>query len=202
MVWDDKHKIIFLHIPKTGGSSIELAFGLFTFNNGYRIDNNIKAMHHFTWEEYKNYLGQKKYDEYYKFTIIRNPYNKVISDYFWLKNIAKLEYDNFQNKSFDEYLDYCDHLVKNNLYNLTLFHDHFMPQHKFIYNDKNKLMIDKILRFENFDYIEKFIKIKYNININHINKNETKNNIILNDIQKNKIYNIYKNDFILLKYSK
>jgi chondroitin 4-sulfotransferase 11 len=202
MVWDDKHKIIFFHIPKTGGSSIELAFGLFTFNNGYRIDNNIKAMQHFTWEEYKNYLGQKKYDEYYKFTIIRNPYNKVISDYFWLKNIAKLEYDNFQNKSFDEYLDYCDHLVKNNLYNLTIFHDHFMPQHKFIYDNNNKLMIDKIFQFENFDYIENFIKIIYDVNINHINKNETKNNIILNDEQKNKIYNIYKNDFILLKYSK
>ena len=202
MVWDDKNKVIFFHIPKTGGSSIELAIGLLTLDNGFGVNSNNKAMHHFTWEEYKNHLGIEKYNEYYKFSISRNPYDKVISDYFWLKNIGKLTHDNFQKKTFDEYLNYCEHIIKNKLYNLTIYHDHFIPQHKFIYDDNNKLMIDEILQFENFNYIENFMKIKYNVDINHINKNETKNNIILDDVQKNKIYNMLKNDFILLKYEK
>ena len=61
-------------------------------------------------------------------------------------------------------------------------------------------MIDKILRFENFEDIKEFMKVKYKININHANKNNY--NFILSDDQRNKIYKIYKKDFELLKYQK
>jgi hypothetical protein len=202
MVWDFKRKIIFLHIPKTGGTSVEKALNLLSKEYGYGINNNKKAMQHYDWHQYKKHLGEKIFNKYYKFTISRNPYDKVTSDYFWLKNIAKVEYDNFQNKSFDEYLDYCEHIVKNRLYNLTIYHDHFKPQHRFIYDNNNKLMIDRILRFENFKYVSKFVNTRYNTNLKHLNENKSKKKIILNDIQKNKIYDIYKNDFILLKYEK
>ena len=35
-----------------------------------------------------------------------------------------------------------------------------MQQHSFIFKN-DKLMIDKILRFENFEYIKKFMKLRY-----------------------------------------
>jgi chondroitin 4-sulfotransferase 11 len=202
MVWDNKRKIIFLHIPKTGGTSVEQALNLVYKKDGYGINDNKKAMQHYDWHEYKKHIGNEKYDKYYKFTISRNPYDKVVSDYFWLKNVAKITNDNFQKKSFDEYLNYCEHIVKNKLYNLTIYHDHFKPQHRFIFDNNNKLMINKILRFENFEYVTKFVNTRYNTNLKHLNDNKSKKNIILNDIQKNKIYDIYKNDFILLKYEK
>ena len=202
MVWDNKRKIIFLHIPKTGGTSVEKGLNLLSKKDGYGINDNKKAMQHYDWNEYKNHIGNEKYDKYYKFSISRNPYDKVVSDYFWLKNIAKLTHDNFQKKTFDEYLNYCEQIVKNKSYNLTIYHDHFKPQHQFIYDKNNKLMINQILRFENFEYVTKFVNTRYKTNIKHLNENKLKKNIILNDIQKNKIYNIYKNDFILLKYSK
>ena len=202
MVWDEKHKMIFLHIPKTGGTSIEKSLNLLNIYNGYGINKKNKAMQHFDSHEYKKHLGKEKYNQYYKFTIIRNPYEKVISDYFWLKNIAHLENDDFQNKSFDQYLSYCNYIVTNRLYKLSIYHDHFKPQHKFIYNKNNKLLINKIFRFEKFEHIIKFIKTRYNTIVSHDNVNESKQKIILNEKQKNKIYNIYKNDFILLKYQK
>jgi hypothetical protein len=200
MVWSDKHKIIFVHIPKTGGTSIEKSLNALNNESGYGIKNN-KAVQHYTWYDYKKYMNNK-FNKYYKFTIVRNPYKKVVSDYFYLKNIQKLNVDNFQNKTFDEYLDYCEFIVKNNLFNKTKHHDHFMPQNKFIYKDDNVLMIDKILKFENFEYIKKFMKLKYNVNINHENKNNSKKDIILRDEQKDKIYKIYEKDFILLNYLK
>jgi len=202
MVWDDKHKIIFVHLPKTGGTSIEVALNLQNKESGYGLHNKKKAMQHFTWKEYKNYIGDEKYDKYYKFAISRNPYEKVISDFYWLTNFAKLKNKNNQIMTFNEYLDHCEYIIKNNLYHLTIYNDHFMPQHKFIYDDNNNLMIDKILRFENFDYIKKFMKLRYKVNINHLNKNKEENKIIFDEEQKNKIYNMLKTDFILLKYPK
>ena len=199
MVWCDKHKIIFIHIPKTGGTSIEKSLNISNIKNGYGIKDN-KAVQHFTWYNYQKHINDK-FNAYYKFTIVRNPYEKVLSDYFWLKNIAHLDVDNYQNKTFDEYLDYCDFIVKNNLYNKTIYHDHFMPQNEFIYKN-DILMINKILRFENFEYIKKFMKLRYKVNVIHENKNNSKKNITLTELQKDKIYKIYEKDFILLKYPK
>ena len=200
MVFNDKMKIIFIHIPKTGGTSIESALDCITKENGYGVVNN-KAMQHYNWKDYKNKY-QNKFKNYYKFTVVRNPYDKVLSDYYWLKNVAKIDIDNFQNKNFDQYLSYCEEIVKKKLYNKTKYHDHFLPQHKFIYDDNDNLMINKILRFENFEYITKFIKIRYKKDVKCLNKNNNSNKIILNQNQKNKIYEIYNKDFTLLSYPK
>ena len=202
MVWSDKHKIIFFHLPKTGGTSIEKALILTSKKDGYGINQKRKAMQHFDWKEYQSILGIKKYNQYYKFAVSRNPYQKVLSDYYWLKYVAKINNDNFQKKTFDEYLDYCEHIVKNKLYHLTIYHDHFKPQHEFLYDSENKLMINKILRFENFEYVKKFIKIRYKAKVEHTNNNKNKQKLELTTNQKNKIYKIYEKDFILLKYDR
>ena len=38
---------------------------------------------HLTAAEIKEYIGDEKFDEYFKFSVVRNPYNKVLSKYFW-----------------------------------------------------------------------------------------------------------------------
>lgn len=200
MVFNDKIKVIFIHIPKTGGTSIENALNCKEIKNGYGVINN-KAIHHYSWKEYKNKYP-KRFKNYYKFTIVRNPYDKILSDYYYLKHIAKLDIDNFQNITFDEYLNYCGEIVKNKLYNKTKYHDHFLPQHKFIFNDNNNLMVNKILRFENFSHINKFIKIRFKKDLQWLNKNKYSEKIILNQEQKDKIYEIYEKDFTLLSYPK
>jgi hypothetical protein len=198
MVFSDQHKVIFIHIPKTGGTSIEKSLNCLNHSSGYGVENG-KAMQHYTWKDYKkNYIN--RYNEYYKFSIIRNPYDKVLSDYYWLKN--KITVDNFQNKTFDEYLDYCEHICKNKLYSITHHHDHFIPQYKFIFDDDKKLKVHEIFKFENFENVKKFMKSKYNCDINHENQNKVSNRIILSQKQKDRIYEIYMKDFKLLKYDK
>jgi len=72
----DEHKAIFVHIPKNAGTSIETLFS----NRSFRIQPNK----HDTIHDIKRKFPEL-YKSYRKFTIIRNPYDKMVSWYFYLK---------------------------------------------------------------------------------------------------------------------
>ena len=72
----EEHKAIFVHIPKNAGTSIETLFG----NSSFKIQPDKHANIH----EIKK-LFPEVYKSYRKFTIIRNPYDKMVSWYFYLR---------------------------------------------------------------------------------------------------------------------
>tara|TARA_R100000458_G_C8118162_1_gene138144 strand:- start:38 stop:589 length:552 start_codon:yes stop_codon:yes gene_type:complete len=77
-------KLIFTHIPKTAGTSIKEA--LLNDNNFSLLDSQKhESIHNIK----KNNI--KAYNKYRKFTVVRNPYDKMISTYFFLQknNINK-----------------------------------------------------------------------------------------------------------------
>ena len=78
------HETIFIHIPKNAGTSIETYFG----NSSFRIQPNKHA----DIQEIKNKF-KEVYDSYSKFTIIRNPYDKMVSWYFYLKRNLGEDYN-------------------------------------------------------------------------------------------------------------
>jgi len=63
----NKYKFIFIHIPRTGGSSIEAQFNY--------SDERVK---HASLKDLLNKTNEK----YFKFTFIRNPWDIIISKYF------------------------------------------------------------------------------------------------------------------------
>jgi len=71
---------IFIHIPKNAGTSIETFF----LNSNF----NIQPEKHTTIHEIKRKFPEI-YNSYRKFTIIRNPYDRIISWYFYLKENAE-----------------------------------------------------------------------------------------------------------------
>ena len=72
----DTHKAIFIHIPKNAGTSIETYFA----NESFRIQPSKHADIYEIKRKFKN-----SYNSYRKFTIVRNPYDKMVSWYFYLK---------------------------------------------------------------------------------------------------------------------
>jgi len=68
-----KHKCIFIHIPKTAGVSIYKVFG-----------TGRKQQNHATLEEYMGWQYRKKRN-YFKFCFVRNPWDRFLSTYFYLK---------------------------------------------------------------------------------------------------------------------
>lgn len=64
----DKHKIIFVHINRTGGTSIEKFF-------------NSKLHDHSCAQHILAEVGKEKWNEYFKFSIVRNPWDRLVSAY-------------------------------------------------------------------------------------------------------------------------
>jgi hypothetical protein len=64
-------------------------------------------------------------------------------------------------------------------------------------------MIDHIFKFEDFENAVGFIKSKFKLNGNlpHLNKGE-REELILTEEQKEKIYQMYKVDFDIFNYTK
>ena len=75
----DKYKTIFIHIPKNAGTSIKTFFECKEFYNKHRTIDQIKKE------------NIKAYDSYKKFTIVRNPYDRMVSWYFYLKRAMGIE---------------------------------------------------------------------------------------------------------------
>lgn len=198
MVVCHKKKCIFVHIPKTAGTSIEQ----FLKDNG---NNNIeyhgvrdgRSMHHFTAMDLKKELPWH-FNDYYKFSIVRNPYDRLLSEYYWTP-IPHVGYKSGKTRA--EFLDYVSYTVKNRLFFQNIYNDHFMPQYMFLYG--KKLLVNHIFRFENMNLVVDFLKKKLQIenDLPNLNKSKLKKEY-WNDRQKERIYKIYKNDFILFGYSK
>ena len=112
-----EHQLIFIHIPKCAGTSIESAFGHFDDHTGRRgqdhrpirmIEQPVLTTHIIRSQENvitalkrlrqpyrkginpRNKLSvtREQYDRYYKFAFIRNPWARVFS---WYKNVMRDE---------------------------------------------------------------------------------------------------------------
>ena len=204
MVWDTNKNLIFIHIPKTGGTTVEnymRAIDKPILQCGYGKFKNV-VFQHFNYKDYIKFFGNKGYNKFSKFSIVRNPYDRLISEYYWVK--SKLNIGFKSNKTFDFFLNEVEDIVNNKKYDLTIYHNHFIPQCEFICDNSDKIMVNKLFKFEEFPKIINFLNKKsYNLRKKK-NFNVSKNNkkIILNNTQKNKIYELYKKDFEIFEYEK
>ena len=94
----NKLKSVFIHVPKCGGTSIEHAL---------RKQSFVYQQHYHTSHQELN----AKYNNYFKFTFVRNPYDKIVSEYKWLTN-TKHEYPVKRVKDFYKGVDFKTFLKK------------------------------------------------------------------------------------------
>jgi len=82
------YKSIFIHVSKTGGSSIEHAFNpniqLDKKNAGAKKGNTSFKGKHFPARRYKLEYPDI-FDSYFKFAFVRNPWDRLVSNWFWLR---------------------------------------------------------------------------------------------------------------------
>tara|TARA_B100000287_G_scaffold423464_1_gene466760 strand:+ start:113 stop:736 length:624 start_codon:yes stop_codon:yes gene_type:complete len=96
MIINHKYKFVFLHIPKTAGTSITKALSPFC-NKWDTIlgcdcgpeeivkDDGFKIHKHSNAQDIKTYMTSERWTNYFKFTFVRNPVDRAVSLYEWWK---------------------------------------------------------------------------------------------------------------------
>jgi len=77
-----KYKYIFVHIPKTGGSSLEHRLHTAESINPYY--NWLPP--HLTIAEHAQVFSDVLFGDCYKWTVVRNPHERFLSAYYWRKH--------------------------------------------------------------------------------------------------------------------
>lgn len=145
-----EHKCIFIHISKCAGTSVERALGLKNRELNYDIlygwcPKNRLYLQHATPQQLLDfgYINKEDWDSYYKFIIIRNPWDRAYSDYLWAISNENL-FDSFSNFLYGKG-KFKASLSKKKDYNIS---DHLYPQNDYFSIDGTIIAYDKIIRFE------------------------------------------------------
>jgi len=195
----DRHKCIFIHIPRAAGTSIKEAL-------------ELPGRGHLPWQYY--YLVYpEQWDSYSKFTVVRNPWDRVVSAYNYAKmgksylddNINPLaphpDYELLSQKTFAE----CCEILKNR--RILLKHEAWHPQYIWVVkteNGNNSLVVDFVLRHERLDNDFRVLCEKLqinNINLPRVNPSKHENyRACYTEETKKIIEELYSTDIRLFKY--
>lgn len=197
-------RCIFIHIPKTGGTSIESLLGINVNDLSpdtekvFGIKDNKPLQHLTARELQEHYIPADKFDDYFKFAFVRNPYDRIMSEYLWHIQRTKTI-----KCSFTDFL-----LAIEKLGDRWKIDDHLRLQSDYIYDDKGNLCIDFLGRFENLHKDWEFIAEKLNIKKElpklqtSYRKRQYRQNYMdfFTEETKEMVYNRYHKDFINLGY--
>ena len=65
-------KLLFVHIPRTAGTAIEKSLSV-------PRGKAVMAQH----KTFKEYLDKQSFNSYFKFSFVRNPWDRIVSWYLW-----------------------------------------------------------------------------------------------------------------------
>ena len=189
----DYYKCIFIHIPKSAGISINTTlFG--NLGGGHR-----------SVQEYERIFPPKTFKTYFKFSFVRNPYTRIQSAYYFLKDGGINKYDLawskkylWQVKDFEDFV--LNHLSEDLMYS---WH-HFIPQLNYLQDESGKIPVDFIGRFENLEKDFKYVsqRVLGYEKILQIRNSSNSEYTCISDVAKEKIYKLYTQDFESFSYSK
>jgi Sulfotransferase family len=142
------YRCIFIHVPKTGGISVEHVFlrlvGLtwdtrapLLMGPNHDPSKGPPYLGHLTATEYvsRGHLSQEQFDAYFKFSFVRNPWDRLVSEYKYRRYPMRM--------SFKRWL--FGHLPPPGF---TDAYCHIVPQHEFIYDGDGRLLADFVGRYE------------------------------------------------------
>ena len=142
---NDEYKFIFIHIGKTGGTSIERVFDS---SIGNYAASDFKGKHK-TALLYQHH-NPHEFKKYFKFTFVRNPWDREVSSYEYFRKL------DLESRSFEDRLKY--RMKKRVSFPLVGLKKIKVCGYNYMITDKSgKYFPDFIGRFENLQNDFNFI---------------------------------------------
>ena len=130
-----KHKFIFIHIPKCGGTSIE--HSLLKNENVTKITDDVKQKYRIYYTHGGVDVQHRKIDQfkdvrekdYFTFTFVRNPWERFLSEYFYIIKSENLWHRSQPNrksgwtKEFQETFPTFKDFVKGDIIGINAIHN-------------------------------------------------------------------------------
>lgn len=129
--WVDK--FVFIHINKTGGTSIARAL-------------SIPPKHNTALEKIEE-IGHEEWDNRFTFAVVRNPWDKVVSHYYYRIQTNQTELGTNRIR-FKEWVEQVYRDKRLPYYDKPKM---FMPQVNWISDTEGKVIIDHVCRFESLE---------------------------------------------------
>lgn len=208
-------KVLFVHLPKNGGTTVKEIIKKID-NPNIGVLNDFCDISHYKkiCIEYNNspkefliFSNMKNRNDFFSFCFVRNPWERVVSCYFWCKKNEERRrlWNNIHypiNLSFNDFVKMIPDIIEKKYTNFNSLKWHLSPQYYQIFDNK-KQKIDYIGRFENFEeelknifsinkikYDKNYLKFKYNSTIhdnyrNYYNEETIKiiNDVYIKDIE-------------------
>jgi len=177
---ENKYKCIHIHIPKCAGTSIDYALHG-TVPERWNKDKQLWKQHCTASDVKKYFASEEQWDNYFKFSIVRNPFDRIVSSYNFLCREKMRPYE------FRDRLLFKDFIFRKGIFERLLnpsliveesnrYHQ-IKPSFEYLFDKNDNLMIDHIGRFENlkneWDFICKQLGVK--IELKHRNKHSRDN---------------------------
>ncbi len=150
-------KLYLIHIPKSAGASVYLTYK----NQDLKLwGHNSRRSSYKTFPSSLTFKISKiiPFKIFRTFTIVRNPWDRVVSAYSYLLKGGNCKEDESDGIVYvTPFLDFED-FIKNGLKKASIEQLHFMPQLHWVSHNK-KIVVDSVLRFSELDHqLREFLK--------------------------------------------
>lgn len=188
MLFNRKYGFIYIHLSKTGGTSVRKALESKSGTQSF----TSRDKKHMTAQEIRNHLGADVYSSMTSFAYVRNPWDLEVSKYHYVfQNENHYLHNAFKKLgSFDNYIIWrCRHIP--------------FQQVDMVSDDSGKIIVDHIYKFENLN--ESFSHIMSNLNLElslpDLNSSNHRNyKSYYNENTKRLAENAFKKDIDLFEY--
>jgi len=159
------HRFIFIHIPKTGGTSVKEHLRHYLKEADAHIDRPVDAARlgtpnggvlkkHSSATEVCKALGRAEFDSFFKFCVVRNPFIRTIS----LFRFLKFNFRSWPRADLMENINTLEEFVSSPIFSSTGPGGIVSPQLHWLTDQSGASCVDFIARVERIE--EDFSKIK------------------------------------------
>jgi hypothetical protein len=200
-----RYKCVYVHIPKSGGQSIESVFveqhGLTWATRAPLLlrpcsDRRFgpKFLAHLTAAEYVSlgHLSPTDWQDYFTFAAIRNPWDRMLSTYRYLD---------------PEGVSFAEWLTTTAQKRLERGHFFFLPQADYVCDSDGQIIVDMIIRLEDFPSAFDVVRDRLQISgsgLTRVNVSEQHTNLTLDaaydEATENVVAEMYARDIELWDY--